>query len=171
METKGISRREDGYFTPIENDRQEISEIGEIPFDNELQGEWRNDLNSHDTLKNVGKEKVASLKKTISEINDMIEEREELSNEIIKEGEKVKADLDKFISDIKGDLSRESEVEKVKGDLRKKKVEISEMQINEKVSAWKDIALLRKELREKQRELDEREGRMKMLDKILREGD
>ena len=62
-------------------------------------------------------------------------------------------------------------IEKVKGDLRKKKVEISEMQINEKVSAWKDIALLRKELREKQRELDEREGRMKMLDKILREGD
>ena len=159
METKDISRISEGYF----------SETPEIPFD--VPSEWRNEFNSHDTLTNVGKEKVASLKKTISEINEMIEEREDLTNEIIKEGEKVKADLDKFISDIKGDLSRESEVEKVKGDLRKKKVEISEMQINEKVSAWKDIALLKKELREKQRELDEREGRMKMLDKILAEDD
>ena len=159
METKDISRISEGYF----------SETPEIPFD--VSSEWRNEFNSHDTIKNVGKEKVASLKKTISEINEMIEEREDLTNEIIKEGEKVKADLDKFISDIKGDLSRESEVEKVKGDLRKKKVEISEMQINEKVSAWKDIALLKKELREKQRELDEREGRMKMLDKILAEDD
>ncbi len=169
MKTNDISQRAGAYFTSHDAKSDEIPEITENSFESPTH--WKNDINSSDTVRDLGKEKVASLKKTISEINQMVEEREELSNEIIREGEKVKGDLDKFISDIKGDLSRESEVEKVKGDLRKKKVEISEMQIEEKVSAWKDIALLKKELREKMRELEEREGRMKMLDKILMEDD
>jgi len=59
------------------------------------------------------------------------------------------------------------DVAKQKNDLRYKKIEVAELQINEKVSSWKDIALLKRELREYQRQLSEKESRMDMLKGIL----
>ena len=47
----------------------------------------------------------------------------------------------------------------------------AELQINEKVSSWKDIALLKRELREYQRQLSEKESRMDMLKGILEDGE
>jgi len=58
---------------------------------------------------------------------------------------------------------------KKKNSLRHKKIEISEMQLNEKVSCWKDVAVLKKELRENERELAEKEERLKTLNKFLEE--
>ena len=160
MEIKDISPEKFAFYSEIP-EKTEIAET--MPS---LNG-FENFSVDNSSLKTIGKEKIESLRKSIDEINEMIEGREDLSDEIIREGDKVKNDIDGFISDIRGDLSKEGEVEKVKGDLRKKKVEISEMQLNEKVSCWKDIAMLKKELREKERELDEREARLKMLNDVL----
>jgi nitrate/TMAO reductase-like tetraheme cytochrome c subunit len=61
--------------------------------------------------------------------------------------------------------SKELAVEK--NSLRHKKMEISEHQMKEKLDCWKDIALLKKELRERQREYTEKKGRLNMLNELL----
>ena len=58
-----------------------------------------------------------------------------------------------------------------KNALRNKKVEISELQLNEKINCWKDIAYVKKELRIYEKELSEKESRMKELNDILSEED
>ena len=124
---------------------------------------------SDDSLRKIGREKVESLRKLVVEIEHLIQEREVLSKEIFSEGEKIKKEINSFISDIPLDLTTSGEAAKVKGELSQKKVEISEMQLNERVSCWKDVAVLKKELRDNQRELEEKESRIKMLDEILGE--
>ena len=57
-----------------------------------------------------------------------------------------------------------------KNALRNKKIEISELQLNEKINCWKDIALLKKELRENERELTEKESRLKEINELMSEG-
>ena len=51
--------------------------------------------------------------------------------------------------------------------LRQKKVDMTQLQLNEKVTCWKDVALLKKELRDKEQELTEKLDRMKAISDIL----
>jgi len=126
--------------------------------------------NTSDSLENIGKEKLDSLKEAIEEIGELILSRKKLSKRIFEEAEKEKRDIDNFLLEVDAKNSV-SEVEDVREKiaLRQKRVELSELQLNEKVSSWKDIALLKKELREKQRELSEKQGRLDMFGKILEE--
>ena len=148
MEFQGISNLKEGF--------------------SQLQG-FNTEETSRDISNDIGKEKTESLKKLVLEINALISERQNLSNEIFAEAEKIKTEINNFLfenaavkpSEIERDSVRE------KGDLRHKKIEISELQLNEKISCWKDIALLKKELRLYEKELSERESRMEMLNKLM----
>ena len=115
----------------------------------------------------LGSSKVSSLKQTIEEINRMIAEREALSANVFNEGEKLKMQINNFI--IENQNNKELEDVKGRNDLRNKQIDVSELQLNEKVSCWKDIAILKKELRDREKELLEKEERSKMLGKILEE--
>lgn len=119
----------------------------------------------------VGQERIASLKKAVSEIKQLIEERKKLSLEFIKEGEAIKSEISNLILTNESTLRALGQNEALieKNALRNKKVEISELQLNEKIDCWKDIALLKKELRLYEKELSEKEGRIKELNDILRE--
>lgn len=121
-------------------------------------------------LQRVGREKIDALRNSIVEIEELIEGREDLSEEIIHEGEKVKMEINNMLMEKKTINSmdpNETIDPKEKTELRKKKIEITELQLNEKVSCWKDVALLKKEMRECQMELSEKEGRVNVLDKLL----
>lgn len=126
--------------------------------------------NTSGSLENIGKEKLDSLKESIEEIEELILSRKKLSKRIFEEVEKEKRALDNFILEVdaKNSVSEVDDVRE-KISLRQKRVELSELQLNEKVSSWKDIALLKKELREKQRELNEKQGRLDLFGKILEE--
>ena len=119
----------------------------------------------------VGQERIASLKKAIHEIKQLVDERKKLSIEFIKEAEEIKSEINNLIlgneSTIRALGHNEALIEK--NALRNKKVEISELQLNEKINCWKDIALLKKEQRLYEKELSEKEGRMKELNDILSE--
>ena len=119
----------------------------------------------------VGQERITSLKKAISEINKLIDERKKLSLEFIKEGENIKSEISNLILENESTLRAIGQNEALieKNALRNKKIEISELQLNEKINCWKDIALLRKELRIYEKELSEKESRIKELNEILRE--
>ena len=115
----------------------------------------------------IGKEKVNSLKNSIKEIEFLIEQREELSKNLSNEVEKIKTDIENFLLKNK---PVDAEDFKERNGLRQKQIEVSELQLNEKVTCWKDVALLKKELREAQKELSEKEERMKMFGDILKDG-
>jgi len=126
--------------------------------------------NTSDSLENIGKEKLDSLKQSIEEVNELIVSREKLSKQIFEEAEKEKRTIDNFLLEVEA-KNNVSDIDDVREKIafRQKRVELSELQLNEKVSSWKDIALLKKELREKQRELSEKQGRLDLFGKILEE--
>ncbi|MDD5192415.1 MAG: hypothetical protein PHH54_06180 [Candidatus Nanoarchaeia archaeon] len=117
------------------------------------------------SIEKVGKEKLDSLKKTIAEIEFLIEERENLSKNLISEAENIKIDISNFF--VQNPTGVQEIREKIA--LKQKQVDISELQLNEKIDCWQDVAKLKQELREKQKELTDKESRFDMLDKILEE--
>ena len=126
--------------------------------------------NTSDSLENIGKEKLDSLRKAIQEIEELIVSRKKLGKKIFEEAEKEKRAIDNFLLEVEA-KNNVSDIDDVREKIafRQKRVELSELQLNEKVSSWKDVALLKKELREKQRELNEKQGRLDMFGKILEE--
>ena len=117
------------------------------------------------SIEKVGKEKMDSLKKTINEIENLIKERENLSKALINEAESIKIDISNFF--VQNPTGEQEIREKIA--LKQKQVDISELQLNEKISCWQDVAKLKQELRDKQKELTDKESRFDMLDKILEE--
>ncbi len=148
MDTKDISQEEDLYN--MENQEKPWNTSGE-------------------NFQDVGKEKIISLKKEIKEINELIENREKLSKEIFREADKVKMEINNFLAETRPAHPISPEDSRDRVMLKQKQVEIAEMQLKEKISCWQDIATLKKELREREKELADKESRLKMLDKILEE--
>jgi hypothetical protein len=126
---------------------------------------------SGNSIMNLGQDKVNSLKNSIIEIQKLIEERKKLSLNFIKEGDEIKLEISNFLLDLENSPKVIGDKDEVieKNALRNKKVEISELQIKEKIDCWKDIALLKKELRENEKELTEKESRLNELNDILRD--
>jgi hypothetical protein len=129
------------------------------------------DFSNGNSMIEVGKDKIESLKNSIKEIKSLVEEREQLSQNFLKEGDEIKLEIDNFLieneSSSKNLEDRGFTVEK--NSLRNKKIEISEHQLNEKINCWKDIALLKKELRQNEKELTEKEARLKEINDLMSE--
>lgn len=119
----------------------------------------------------IGKEKILALNKSIGEIKTLINERENLSKDVFQEGEKIKTEINNFLLENEGKIIDvdSKDLIKEKNDLRHKKIGISEFQLNERINCWKDVALLKKELREKEMELNEKAERMKVMAGLLEE--
>lgn len=140
-------------------------EFKDISFDEKPMEKDEKTWNTSDSLDSIGKEKLEALKKSIDEIKYLVKSRQELSNELFDEAEEIKTDISNFF--VENPTGEQEVREKIA--LKQKQVEISEMQLKEKVSCWQDIAQLKSELREKEKELAEKEGRINMLGKILEE--
>jgi len=128
-----------------------------------------NSWNTSREIDSVGKAKLDSLEKNIEELENMIKERNTLSKNFIKEGEGMKSNIKTFLIENSPEGEGDSEFARERSELRKKQIEISELQLNEKVNCWRDIALLKKEFRENIKELNEKKSRSDMLGKILSE--
>ena len=141
----------------------------ENPNDNGISKDYKegNTWNTSEGFDSVGKAKVDSLKERVTEIETMVGERELLSRRFIKEGEKMKTNINNFLLENAPKGEDDSEFTRERSELRKKQIDISELQLNEKVGCWRDIALLKKEMRESLKELNEKESRAEMLGKIL----
>lgn len=119
----------------------------------------------------IGKDKIEALKKAVSEINEMISNRQKLSSEVVSDGERIKMEISNFLEENKIQNPDDPVEVQERSALRRKKVDVSELQLNEKINCWRDVALLKKELRDKEKELTERESRMDMFSDILNSAD
>jgi len=117
----------------------------------------------------LGKEKIQALKEAISDIESLIEERQKLSIEILTEGEALKSGINNFLLENDNPELTDHDALMEKNNLRAKKIAIEELQLNEKIDCWKDVALLKKELRIYEKELKEKQSRVDALSKLLRE--
>jgi hypothetical protein len=116
-------------------------------------------------IQESGKEKLDSLKNSIAEMRKLIDERNLLSREVLRDAEKVKMEINNFITENKSLFDKEGIREQIL--LKQKQVEVSEVQLKEKVSCWQDIAKLKQELREQEREFTDKQSRIEMLGRIL----
>ena len=140
-------------------------DINEIPQNPTTGNMW----NTSQDFNSVGKAKVNSLKDVVTEIEDMINERNELSRKFIKEGEAMKNSINNFLLENAPKGEDDSEFARERSELRKKQLDISELQLNEKIGCWRDISLLKRELREHNLQINEKTTRAEMLEKILTE--
>jgi nitrate/TMAO reductase-like tetraheme cytochrome c subunit len=141
----------------------------ENPLKNGIGMKYPDIWKTPDDFSSVGKARVESLKDIVEEIETLIKERQNLSGEFIKEGEKMKRDINNFLLESAPKGEDDSEFARERAELRKKQIEISEIQLNEKIGCWRDIALLKKELRDRTRELTEKESRSEEIKRILGE--
>lgn len=118
------------------------------------------DVNS--LFKDIQGNKMISIQEVIDDINDLIEKREMLNTEIFTDIEKIKMDINNFVLSLGDEMNKAEQL-----NMRQKQIEIDEVKINEKLNMWRDIALLKKELRERIRDIREQEGKASMLDSIL----
>ena len=113
-------------------------------------------------------DKVALLKEGVYDIQQMISERGILHKEILENLMRI----DTFINNSMPDTGGAStEAIKVRQDLirelLKKKIEIDELKVNEKQNYWRDVAALKKELREHMKEFRDMESKSSMLDSMM----
>jgi hypothetical protein len=113
-------------------------------------------------------DKVALLKEGVEDIQQMISNRADLHKEILDNLTRI----DTFINNSMPEAGGAStEAIKIRQDLikelLKKKIELDELKINEKQNYWRDVAALKKELREHMKEFRDMESKSSMLDSML----
>lgn len=122
-------------------------------------------------FKDLKKEKLDSLKELISDIEVMIEKREDLNKEILKGLDKIKIETSNAILSLneQQSLTTEGNSDKLKimGELKKKIIELEELKLNEKLNFFRDVSELKKELRLFLREFREKETKQDLLSDLI----
>lgn len=113
-------------------------------------------------FKNLQEEKVGSIRELIEDIQALMVQREALHKEILRDIDQVKMDINNFVATLADSTNTREQLM-----IRQKQVEIDEVKIQEKVNKWRDIADLKKELRENLREFKDKEARASVFDDIL----
>lgn len=116
---------------------------------------------SKDFLSSLNVSKIENIKQLIAEINDMIEERTRLSKKLINSYESLLSRINGII----GRIPQENLKEEI--TLHDKAVNVEEAKIAEELNCWRDIALLKRELREVLREFREQENMQNTYSELL----
>jgi hypothetical protein len=96
-----------------------------------------------DLVSSINVDKIENIKQVIEEINELILERTELSKSLILSYETLLS----RINNIMGRITPEFIKEEI--SLHDKAIQVEEAKIKEKLDCWRDIALLKRELRER----------------------
>lgn len=126
-----------------------------------------NKLEDNRVFEMMQSEKTDSIKASIEDIQEAILMRKQLSQEILDLFTKVVVETDNFIIKLH-EVDRRSEL--IRGEqmrIKQKQMEFESKKIEERLNCWRDVALLKKELREHLAEFRERENRSNLLDNIL----
>ena len=131
----------------------------------ELRSKYNED--SEDIFKGLSEAKLTNIKGVIDDINELINSREALSKTLLQDFEKMKMDVNSVLLENQQHIKLNPDLIKERLELRKKLVDIDEDKVNEMVNSWRDVALLKKELRERIKEYKEKESSASLIDQIL----
>ncbi len=118
---------------------------------------------------NLKEEKIQSLKEAIEDIESLIVRRETLHKEMMKDLGKIESEVNAIITSMSPNpnLRDAPEVMKVREELRREIVAVRQMGVKEKLDCFRDIADLKKELRERVHDFRERETQNEAFDNII----
>lgn len=119
------------------------------------------EINNSELFKQLNQDEICSMKEVIEEINKLVEERGVLSSDVIADCDKAKCTVENVIKSAPDEAVNE------KVALEKEKVSLEEFKLQERINCWRDVALLKKELRERIKEFRDKENSVNMLDSIL----
>ncbi len=119
--------------------------------------------NPESLIEGLNQSRTTSLKEAIAEIGAQIELREKMHKEMLDDIEDLKSKINNMTPPMTADNA------KVIVEFQKKLVEAEEMKINEKLNFFRDVAQLKKELREWIREYRDKENRASLLGDLLSE--
>ncbi len=126
---------------------------------------------SEEIFRSLSDAKLGTIQGTIDDINDLILTRGNLSKEIFNQLDKMSMEINNSLIETRSIInslkSNKDEAVRAQLELRKKIIDLEEVRVQEKVNNWRDIALLKKELRETIKEFKEKESSVSLLDKIL----
>ena len=114
-------------------------------------------------LEAMQQDKVNLTKEAVMDIQEQIQLREELHSQILSEADKIKTSLSNLI------LSTSDMEEQEKARIRQKQIELDQFKVKEKIDKWKDIAILKRELRDRLKEFKETESKTQMVSELLEE--
>lgn len=106
--------------------------------------------------------KIMNIKEVITDIESLIQERKDLQSEVFGDVDKILMNMNNFLTSDAIDKVKEAE-------LREKLLDIESFKLNEKVNAFRDIAALKKELRDRMHEYREQEQNVHMIDNLLQD--
>jgi glutamine synthetase type III len=125
--------------------------------------------NSDLIFKGLQESKLGTIQGVIDDINELIGQREDMSKLLLKDFDKMKLEVGTVLMQSQDHMKLNPELIKERLELRKKIVDLEEARINEKVNSWRDVAMLKKELRESVKEFKESENSIDILDQIIGE--
>ena len=114
-------------------------------------------------LDGLNTEKIENIQQVIDEIHELIKEREKLSSKLINSYEGLLSRMNSTINRIPQENLKEEIL------LQEKIVNVEEAKIKEHLDCWRDIALLKRELREVLREFREQESMQNTYASLLGE--
>jgi exonuclease VII large subunit len=109
--------------------------------------------------------RVELIKESIEDLRSGIVSRDQLHKEMMASFDKVDNNLNNSMPKL--DVGSTGHMHELFKELTKKKFELEELRIQEKLNVWRDKAALKKELREHMKELRDIESKMSMIDNIL----
>ena len=116
-----------------------------------------------DFVSSLHTDKIENIRQVIQEISELIQERRQLSNNLIMSCESMLSRINGITTRIPQENIRE-EIQ-----LQEKAIGVEEVKLNEQLNCWRDIALLKKELREVLREFREQESIQNTYSDLLKD--
>ena len=113
-------------------------------------------------LKDLQSGKMMSMQEMIDDIEELIETRKDLQKEVFGDVNKLMSDINNFMT---AQADRIGQVEILQ--MKEKLLDIEEFKLQEKINAFRDIALLKKELRDRVQEFKEQGSRIDVIDDLL----
>lgn len=113
-------------------------------------------------LKDLSGAKIMNTKEVINDIETLINQRQELQAEVFKDAEKILMNMNNFLSSAQDKIS---EAELV--TIREKLLDVETFKMQEKINAFRDIATLKKELRDRMHEYREQEHNANVFEELL----
>lgn len=121
-------------------------------------------IRAESLLEGITKTRMFSLQETIDEIREQIKIREDLHRKMLENIENLKSSIHNMMPQMP---TPTIEFQKAMVELKKKLIEAEEMKIKENLDCFRDVALLKKELREFLREFRDKEKRASLLGELL----
>ncbi len=113
-------------------------------------------------LKEMNEGKIMTMQEMIDDIDQLIEEREKLKEEVFNDIDSLLMNINNFLTTIGDKIDA---VEKLK--LQEKLINVQEFKLQEKINAFRDIAALKKERRDRIQEFKEQQHKSSLIDKIV----